>query len=143
MENNKDIVRRQWYQELWDNWNLSTADELLTDDYRLHLPGSPQPLDRATARQVVAMFSVSFPDLKHTVHEMIGEGDTVAARWTVRGTHRGDFQGVAPTGNTVVVDGVTVHHLVNGRVSETWLCFDTTNLMQQLTVTAAPATAST
>jgi len=94
METNKDIVRRQWYQELWDNWNLSTADELLTDDYRLHLPGSPQPLDRATAKQVVAMFSVSFPDLKHTVHEMIGEGDTVAARWTVRGTHRGDFQGV-------------------------------------------------
>jgi predicted ester cyclase len=43
----------------------------------------------------------AFPDLKHTVDEMIAEGNTVAARWTVRGTHRGDFQGIAPTDKVV------------------------------------------
>ena len=44
------------------------------------------------------MFSTAFPDLHHTVDEMIAEGNVIVARWTVRGTHRGDFQGIAPTG---------------------------------------------
>ena len=80
---NKEIVRRQWYQELWDNWKISVADDLFTTDYVLHLPGSP-PINRDGAKQVVAMFSTAFPDLKHTVDEMISEGNAVAARWTVR-----------------------------------------------------------
>lgn len=131
-EENKNIVLRQWYRELWDNWNLSTVDELFTSDYLLHLPGSPGPMNRDATKQVVKMFSAAFPDLQHTVDEMIAEGNTVAARWTVRGTHRGDFQGIAPTGNQVTVSGTTVHHLADGKIVETWLAFDTIDLLQQL-----------
>ena len=84
-QHNKDIVRRGWYEELWNSWNISEADDLFTSDYVLHVPGVPAPIDRAGAKQVVQMFSIAFPDLKHTVDEMIAEGDAVAARWTVRG----------------------------------------------------------
>ena len=136
---NKDIVLRQWYQELWDNWNISTADELFTDNYRLHLPGSAAALDRDATKGVVRMFSIAFPDLQHTVDEMVAEGNTVAARWSVRGTHRGEFQGIAPTGKQINVSGTTVHHLVNGKIVETWLTFDTMDLLQQLG--AVPASA--
>jgi steroid delta-isomerase-like uncharacterized protein len=136
---NKDIVLRQWYQELWDNWNVSTADELFTDNYRLHLPGSAAALDRDATKGVVRMFSIAFPDLQHTVDEMVAEGNTVAARWSVRGTHRGEFQGIAPTGKQIGVSGTTVHHLVNGKIVETWLTFDTMDLLQQLG--AVPASA--
>jgi steroid delta-isomerase-like uncharacterized protein len=129
---NKDVVLRKWYQELWDKWNIAMADELFTENYRLHLPGSPVAIDRDATRQVVQMFSGAFPNLQHTVDEMIAEGDVVAARWTVRGTHRGDFQGIAPTGNDVTLCGTTVHHLVGGRIAETWLTFDTMELLQQL-----------
>jgi steroid delta-isomerase-like uncharacterized protein len=128
---NKDIVRRRWYQELWDNWNISAADDLFTTDYVLHLPGSP-PMNRDGAKQVVAMFSTAFPDLKHTVDEMISEGNTVAARWTVRGTHQGEFQGIVPTGRQIVLSGATTHHMADGRIVETWLAMDNLDLLQQL-----------
>jgi steroid delta-isomerase-like uncharacterized protein len=59
------------------------------------------------------------PDLKHTIDEMVAEGDTVAARWTVRGTHKGEFQGTPASGKSITLSGITFHHLKDGRVRET------------------------
>jgi steroid delta-isomerase-like uncharacterized protein len=129
---NKDLVLRKWYKELWDNWNISLADELFTTEYRLHVSGIPTPLNREAAKEVIAMFSTAFPDLRHTIDEMIAEGSTVAARWTVNGTHRGNFQGMAPTGRSVSMSGTTVHHLAAGKISETWLTLDNLELLKQL-----------
>lgn len=129
---NKDIVLRYWYQELWDNWNIHVADDFLTDDYRFHAPGVPVAMDRETTKQAVAMFGNAFPDLKHTVDEVIAEGDSVAARWTVNGTHRGEFQGIPASGKPVTLSGVTLHHLKDGKLRETWLSFDNMELLQQL-----------
>jgi steroid delta-isomerase-like uncharacterized protein len=138
---NKELVVRLWYEELWNKWNLSAADELFSADYQLHIPGIPVPLDRNGAKQVVTMFSGSFPDLTHTVDEVIAEGNTVAARWTVTGTHRGEFQGIPASGKCVQLSGITVHHLADGRVRETWLAFDAATLLQQIGTSAAAATA--
>jgi predicted ester cyclase len=77
---NKEIVLRKWYEDLWDNWNIGVADELFTSDYTLHASGVPAPLNRDAAKQVVGMFGTAFPDLRHTVDEMVAEGNTVAAR---------------------------------------------------------------
>ncbi len=139
--NNTDVVLRLWYEELWDNWNIAVADELLTDDYHLHAPGVPVPLDRATTKQVVAMYGASFPDLKHTVDEVIAHGDGLAVRWTVRGTHRGEFQGIPASGKSVKLSGITVHHLVDARVRETWLVYDNMELLQQIGAVPAAANA--
>jgi steroid delta-isomerase-like uncharacterized protein len=138
---NKDVVLRLWYQELWDNWNIAIADELFTDDYHLHAPGVPVPLDGATTKQVVAMYGASFPDLKHTVDEVIADGDTLAVRWTVRGTHRGEFQDIPATGKSIKLSGITVHHLMGARVRETWLVYDNLELLQQLGAVPAAARA--
>ena len=89
-------------------------------------------MNREGTKQVVKMFSASFPDLRHTVDEIIGEGNTVAARWTVRGTHRGEFQGIPASGRSVRLSGTTVHHLAGGKIVETWLTFDNQELLQQL-----------
>ena len=136
---NIDVVLRLWYEELWDNWNTAVADDLLTDDYRLHAPGVPVPLDRETTKQVVRMYGNSFPDLKHTVDEVIADGDNVAVRWTVRGTHRSEFQGIAATGNSITLSGLTLHHVTDRRLRETWLVYDNMELLQQ--IGAVPAVA--
>jgi steroid delta-isomerase-like uncharacterized protein len=133
-ETTKELVMRLWYRELWDSWNLGVADALFHDDYRLHVSGVPVALDRDGARAAVAMYGKAFPDLKHTVHEILAEGDAVAARWTVHGTHTGDFQGLPPTGRSVAVDGTTIHHVRDGRLVETWLTMDTAQMLQQLGV---------
>ena len=135
LDANRELVMRLWYRELWDSWNLSVADTLFSDSYKLHVSGVPVTLDRAGARGAVAMYSKAFPDLKHTVHEMIAEGRTVAARWTVNGTHSGEFQGVSATGRSVAVDGTTIHHVEDGRIVETWLTMDTGQMLQQLGLT--------
>ena len=128
---NKAVVRQKWYEELWNRWDVEVADELFTADYQLHLPGSPTALDRAATKEAVAMFGRAFPDLHHTVEEIIAEGDTVAARWTVHGTHLGTFQGIAPTGRPVTNTGITVHHTRDGRISETWLAYDNLSFLGQ------------
>ena len=129
---NKEVVLQRWYRELWDAWNIAAADDLFTEDYRLHLSGLPAPADKEASKQIVAMFSAAFPDLRHTVDEMIAEGNTVAARWTVEGTHRGDFQGIPATGRQVKLSGTTVHHMADGKIEETWLTVDNLDLQQQL-----------
>jgi steroid delta-isomerase-like uncharacterized protein len=136
IETNKDIVNRLWYDELWGQWNTEISNELFAPNYRLHLAGVPQPLDRNGTRHVVEMYQAAFSDMTHTVEELIAEGDTVAARWTVRGTHDGDLQGLEPTGKSVQLTGLTVHHLSGGKIVETWLVFDSAELLQQLGVTA-------
>ena len=136
---NKDTVTRGWYQELWDKWRVDTADQLLTADYRFHLPGVPIALDRGATKQVILMFKGSFPDLSHTVNEIVAEGDTVAVRWSVQGTHRGEFQGIPATGNVVNLSGLTVHHLRDGQIAETWLSFDSMELLQKLGAIPAAA----
>jgi steroid delta-isomerase-like uncharacterized protein len=136
---NKGIVLRQWYQELWDSWKIDVADALFSPDYALHVSGVPAPLNREAVKQVVAMYSVAFPDLKHSVDEMIAEGDTVAARWTVRGTHRGDFQGLVPTGRSIQLSGTTFHHMTAGKIRETWLTLDNLDLLQQLGAAPKPS----
>jgi steroid delta-isomerase-like uncharacterized protein len=128
----KDIVLRQWYQELWDNWNVDVADVLFSADYQLHLSGVPTALNRNEIKHVVRMFQASFPNLLHTIDEMIAEGGTVATRWTVHATHGGDFQGIARTDKPIVLSGTTVHHLAGDQITETWLTFDNLTLLQQL-----------
>jgi len=138
VEVNKDLVHRLWYGELWGKWNTGIADDLFSPGYLLHVTGSPQPVSRDVTKQLVSMFHAAFSDMTHTVEEMIAEGDTVAARWTVRGTHDGDFQGLAPTGKSVQQTGLTVHHLMNGRIVESWLVFDSASFLGQLAATPSP-----
>ncbi len=62
----------------------------------------------------------------------------VTARWTVRGTHKGDSQGIPPTGTAITLSGATVHHLSAGRIAKTWLVFDRLDLLQQLGAAPQP-----
>jgi predicted ester cyclase len=74
----------------------------------------------------------AFPDLQLTVEDIIAEGDRVAVNLTARGTHRGTFQGIAPTGKTVTVSAFEVVRIENGKLVEHWGGPDTLNLLQQL-----------
>jgi steroid delta-isomerase-like uncharacterized protein len=83
-------------------------------------------------RQVVTMFRTAFPDMTITLDEVIAEGDTVAALSRLRGTHRGEFMGVAPTGKTVSVTSLTMVRLEDGRLTKSWVKNDVASLMRQL-----------
>ena len=100
-----------------------------------HVPAATGPLDLEVLdarRQFTAPFVEAFPDLRLTVENIFSEGDTVAARVAFRGTHRGEFQGIPPTGKEVAFTSIEVNRVRDGKVEEHWVELDLLGLMQQL-----------
>jgi predicted ester cyclase len=64
------------------------------------------------------MYLGAFPDTQITIGDLLVEGDTVATRWTARGTHQGELIGVPPNGNRVEISGITISRIEGGKVAE-------------------------
>ena len=135
-EQNKAIVRRL-FEELWNQGNLSMADQLFTPNYTDHDSSSPDfGHGPESERKRVTLYRNAFPDLRLTIEDLIAEGDTVMARWSCHGTHKGDLNGIAPTGKQFTISGVTVARLLNGKLAESHVNWDALGMMQQLGVVA-------
>jgi steroid delta-isomerase-like uncharacterized protein len=129
VEANKAIVRR--YVELWSTGNLALADEVLAADFvdHTHPEQAPGPED---VKQAIKVFREGFPDACITIEQMIGEGDTVAFRFVLRGTHRGTFAGFPATGREAVLNGMDFVRIAGGKMVELWSSQDTLSWTQQL-----------
>jgi len=132
-EENKALVRRIW-EEVWNKGNLSAIDELFAPTYVAHDPANPGVQGRDGVRQLVTMYRSAFPDLQFTVEDQIAEGDMVATRYTARGTHKGELQGIPATGKQAAVPGIMISRIVGGQDREEWVNYDALGLMQQLGV---------
>lgn len=117
------------------DWKLETA--LRTPDFRAVMSGTPAPLDAAAWAGFMSTFTTAFPDSHISINSCITEGDLVATRWTLTGTHQGEFQGVPPTGRAVKFTGIEYNRVVDGRIAEHWSMFDNLALLQQLGVLPA------
>lgn len=96
-EENKALIRR-YFEEVWNKGNLAFVDENMASSYVNHDPalaGFPQIQG---FKQRVTMIRTAFPDFHFTIDDMVAEGDKVVTRWTARGTNRGAFMGIPPTG---------------------------------------------
>ena len=133
-EENKAVVRR-WFEELWNKGNLSVADEIFAPTYAHHDPSTPD-FERGpeSEKKRATLYRTAFPDLRLTIEDLIAEGETVMARWSCRGTHKGDLSGIAPTGKQFTLSGVTIARLAGGKMVEGWVNWDAQGLMQQLGV---------
>ena len=103
-------------RQSWDVWNAHDANawiKLLHDSHVTESDTVPGPIrGREGARPFIEMYLTAFPDLQLTLDDCFAADEKVAARWTVRGTHKGAFFGVAPTEQVVTVIGVTLLRLV-------------------------------
>ena len=130
-EDNKAVIRR-WI-EAYNNRDMQAEADVLDPGYVAHVPAAPGPLEGLEAwRKFTAPFVEAFPDLRLTVEDILSEGDKVAARVAFHGTHRGEFQGIAPTGKEVAFSSIEVNRVVGGKVEEHWVELDLLGLMQQL-----------
>lgn len=76
------------------------------------------------------------------MEDQIAEGDKSVIRWTARGTHRGAFQGILPTGKQGTLTAIGIFRWTNGKAEEAWTAYDLLGLLQQLGVVQAPGQAS-
>jgi steroid delta-isomerase-like uncharacterized protein len=77
------------------------------------------------------MFRRAFPDYRDTVHDIVAEGDKVVVRWTLNGTHEGDFLGTQATGKRVTTSGISIFRLADGKITDDWTVIDMAGLMRQ------------
>ena len=133
-EGNKTNVRRL-FEEVWNQGYLPVADELIAPSYAHHDPSTPDfGRGPESEKKRATLYRTAFPDLRLTVEDIIAEGETVVARWSCRGTHKGDLNGIAPTGKRVNITGISIARLTNGKMSEGFVNWDALSLMQQLGV---------
>ncbi|PYT72626.1 MAG: ester cyclase [Acidobacteria bacterium] len=133
-EVNKTIVRRL-FEEVWNKGNLSVADELFTPNCEHHDASSPDfGRGPESEKKRATLYRTAFPDLRLTIEDIIAEGETVIARWSCRGTHKGDLSGIAPTGKQVTISGVSIARFSGSKMAEGWINWDALGLMQQLGV---------
>ena len=127
---NKEIVRRA----LEDSWqDPSVFDELISSDYVGHDPALPEPIRGPQgAKDNFKQYSDAFEGAHITVKDQIAEGDAVATRWEGRGRHTGELMGVPPTGKEIVVEGLNLTRLRDGKIVEEWSNWDTIGMLQQI-----------
>ena len=130
LEENKQLVRR--YQEIYNNNNLEALSEVLADNLLTPriLPGVPPGLEGARAAHRIML--LGFPDYQTVIEDLIAEGDKVAARITMTGTHTGDFMGIPPTGTQVKFSGMFIVRINEGKIVEHWGEEDSVSLLIQL-----------
>ena len=136
IEENKAIVRR-FFEELLSTDNFAVADELLSPDFRFYFAGGPVATDLESYREFLVARRTAFPDRRFVVEDMIAEGDKVSARFTMHGTHKGELQGIAPSGREVKMTGIDMIRLEEGKMVEDRVEVDQLGMMRQLGVIAA------
>ncbi|MBI4328288.1 MAG: ester cyclase [Chloroflexi bacterium] len=138
-DTNTAIVRR-FFSDVVNRRDFAVAERIMTQDFVDHPPPpAGTPSGREGFKQFASMLVGAFPDLQITVEDLIEEGDKVAARVTVRGTHKGLFMGqIAATGKRFEMSGVDIFRIAGGKIVERWNYRDLLGLMQQLGAIPAP-----
>lgn len=124
-------AQKRWGEEVAAGGKLDVLDEILADDFVDHDPGDYAPTKEGL-KEFFGDFRTAFPDLGIEVVEMHATDDYVALRYTVRGTHRGEFMGYAPTGKTFEAPAMQLGRWRDGTCVERWGVTDQSAILEQL-----------
>ena len=137
-QDNKHIAQR-WFDEVWNQGRESSIDELLSPegvgfglaeaDTEVHGPAQFKPFARNMRN--------AFPDFHIKIEDMLAEGDKVAVRFQVTGTHKGDGLGFPATGNKIDLTGITIIQFAAGKLVHGWNNWDQLGMLRQLNVSPA------
>lgn len=133
-EDNKAIVRRfqEGMLEAMRTGHLDSLQDTVDPDCVFDMPGMPSTVEGM--RQMIPAFHIAFPDMNVTLGELIAEGDKVAYRLTVMGTHTGEFMGIPATGKRVTFTETHIDQVANGKIVRHDGDTDQLGLLQQLGV---------
>jgi len=126
----KHAIADGW-DAIWNHGDLAVVDVLMAPGYLRETPNL-EPQDREQFKGTVVRVRASFQDLRLEIDEMIGEGSTIATRWTVSGTHAGSFFGVPRTNQRVLLRGVTISKFSGDQVTSDWLTWDPVDMVRAL-----------
>lgn len=126
---NKALARR-FFEEVWNNRRESAIDEFIAEGAAGNDPDFGA--GREGFREQWRKWQAAFPDLHFTIEDVIAEDDKVLTRWTLTGTHLGEFMGVPATGRAVRVSGMSLDIIANGQIASGFDGWDALGLRQQI-----------
>jgi predicted ester cyclase len=136
-EKNKELVQQfliDTNAAVRDITKIRALYEKYTSTGLVHHDPSRGDTNREQRIQASVMAYNAFPDAIYSLDDSIAEGDKVSNRYTLRGTHKGAFMGIPPTGKQIAVKGANIYRISEGKIVETWDFLDTFGLMAQLGV---------
>ena len=129
MKKNKDFLEA-FTEDYWNKHNIADFDKYFTSDFLYH--SAEGDMNGEQYKGLCQAYINAFPDLHITTDDLIAEGDKVTKIWTAHGTQKGDLMGIPPTGKSIVIKGIEVFRLANGKVAELWASMDNLGMLQQL-----------
>jgi len=138
-ERNKAVVRR-WFEEVWNQGREATIDELFPAEGVAHGLGDSESDVHGAAefRPFLANIRGGIPDIHVQVEDILCEGDRVAIRVWLKGTHAGPGLGLAPTGRKISIQGIIIVRMVDGQIVEGWNSYDQLGLLRQIGALPGP-----
>jgi steroid delta-isomerase-like uncharacterized protein len=138
MDDPKRLINR-FVEELWNERRLEVADAIFDKDCVTHQLRSGVPVDAVprgpqAIKEHVAGWIASFPDLRFSIEQILGEGDRVVTQLLMEGTHLGAWLGIPASGKKIQIRMFTVHRVVQGKIVEDWVLVESLGLFQQLGV---------
>jgi steroid delta-isomerase-like uncharacterized protein len=137
-EAENEATARRWHDEAVNQHNPDVLDDIAASDIIQHAGTFPDGVGVDHAKAVLGFLITGFPDVKHTIEDVIIKDDRVVIRWTATGTQTGEFQGIAPTGKQVTWTGVNIYRFECGKIVEVWAELDGIGRLQQLGVMGTP-----
>jgi steroid delta-isomerase-like uncharacterized protein len=129
-------VVRRFFTAL-DAQDLATVGDLLAPNYRLHFDGNPE-MDREAGLGFFGAFLTAFPDIRHQIEDQLADGDRVASRIVVSGTHQHDLMGIPASGRSITIGAINIARLEDGKIAEHWVNSDALGMLGQLGVLPPP-----
>jgi steroid delta-isomerase-like uncharacterized protein len=126
---NRDLARR-FFEEVWNQGDEAAIDRYIAADAAGNDPtfGAGREAFRAQWQK----WRAAFPDLRFAIDDLVAEDDKVVTRWTLTGTHQGEFLGIAATGRAVSVAGMSLDRIACGQIAEGFDAWDELGLHRQL-----------
>ena len=118
--------------DIYNSHDVKRFDDLLADDCVLVRNGV-EARGKEEVKRVLAKLYSAIPDIEYRIEDVVAAGDKLALRWSGRGTHRGEYMGVPPTGRQLSYDGITVYERRGDRLQRIWVSANLLGLTRELT----------
>ena len=133
---NKELLRR-FYKDVYVDWDMTMVDEVVSPEFTSHDWPAGFPTGPQAFRDYYDDLRKTVPDARYEVDDLIAEGDRVVVRWRLLGTHKGEFQGIAPTGRAITLKGIAIYRVENGKLMERWVVSDLFGVLEQIRGTSS------
>jgi len=130
-EKNKDFIQ-SYTEDFWNKANIAAFEKYYATGFINHSAGEDQNFEQT--KGLAHAYFRAFPDLHITTDLLVAEEDKVTKVWTANCTHKGDFMGIKATGKRIVVKGIEVFRIADGKIVEIWANMDNLGMLQQLGV---------